>query len=117
MVLLIFSYFFGFLAIFISIFSFLPQFLKVKRTKNTTSISVYSYMLFVTANILWLSFSIISLINYLVNKMSLSPSTWSIAINLIWNTIIFIPYSFTTYFSIYILITKINNIKKHGEDK
>ena len=102
---------FGFIAAFVSIVSFLPQFLKTQKTQKTTSLSLYSYIIFVSANYIWLIFGVVTLIIYLVNNMSNYH-----AMKIIWTMVIIVPYSFTTYFSSYILWIKTKNIKK-GEPK
>ena len=111
------SYIFGFAAVLISIFSFYPQFVKVRKDKGTQALSLYSYIVFVIANFCWLLFGVISFAQYFILKTYHGKDGVQIFVDIIWNSVIFIPYSFTTYFSFYILKVKIHNVNTYGEKK
>jgi len=49
----------GYLAAFLTTFSFLPQALKTIKTKNTDSISLLMYLMFVSGVFMWLLYGII----------------------------------------------------------
>ena len=50
----------GFAAAFCTTVSFLPQAIKTIRTKDTSGISLYMYLLFAVGTMLWLLFGIFS---------------------------------------------------------
>ena len=50
----------GFAAAFCTTASFLPQAIKTVRTKNTSGISLYMYILFTAGTFLWMLFGIFS---------------------------------------------------------
>jgi MtN3 and saliva related transmembrane protein len=50
----------GFAAAFCTTTSFLPQAIKTIRTKDTSGISLYMYILFTTGTVLWMLFGIFS---------------------------------------------------------
>ncbi|MFT3678700.1 MAG: SemiSWEET transporter [Ferruginibacter sp.] len=50
----------GFAAAACTTFSFLPQAIKTIRTKDTSGISLYMYLLFSVGTLLWLLFGIFS---------------------------------------------------------
>ena len=50
----------GFAAAFCTTTSFLPQAIKTIRTKDTSGISLYMYLLFTAGTLLWMIFGIFS---------------------------------------------------------
>lgn len=52
------SDYFGYAAAFFTTFSFLPQAIKTIKTRDTSSISLIMYMMFVTGVFLWLVYGI-----------------------------------------------------------
>lgn len=50
----------GFAAAFCTTASFLPQAVKTIKTKDTSGISLYMYILFTTGTVLWMLFGIFS---------------------------------------------------------
>lgn len=96
----------GFMASLVAVVAFLPQSLKTIKTKKTNGISLFTFILYTTANSMWLLWGIIHLsYNGVDDSTVLMKDLVIIGANTpcaLWSGII--------------LGIKINNMYKYGED-
>lgn len=96
----------GFIAGLFAVIAFLPQSLKIIKTKKTNGISLLTFILYTTANSLWLLWGVIHL-----SYNGASESTI-----LMKDLVIICANTPCAIWSGIILGIKINNMYKYGED-
>lgn len=106
----IFIAFLGYLAGFCAVISFIPQAIKTIKSKNTKEISLKTYITYITAQIFFLLFGVLSIALPIMH-----PENISITQNIIWGFTLILPYSVTIVAVSCIIFIKIQNMKKFGE--
>ncbi len=96
----------GIIAAFFAVIAFLPQSLKTIKTKKTNGISLLTFILYTTANSLWVLWGVIHL----------SYNGASESIILMKDLVIICANTPCAIWSGIILGIKINNMYKYGED-
>ncbi len=97
---------FGYLAAFFSIVTIIPQSIKTLKHRMTGNISLWTFVIFTSANCLWLVFGIMSLT---------VPALRTGNNYLVWGLTLSIAYASTIFFSSFVLYVKIVNIVKLKE--
>ncbi len=99
----------GWIAGALSICAFLPQSLKVFKTRNTKGISLWMYVFYCCANCSWILWGIISVTNN-IGTSNFNTSLFS-------NLTVILPNWIATLITLVIVYIKIINIIKYQEEK